>query len=972
MADNIEVQEWRDIPHKDKAEEIVIRFLITYADKDSRNVLNVGAEIFRAVRPDEKHIIKGLRFGYETPFRTVLSDRSIHGWLCWRTGMDVASPQQIMGRVEIDESWEINYWNYVGYMIGFGHQQPAPDLKPVDPDDPVPGPLPIPVPSDGMSIAQAHLDSAELFPFVYLKPWPKIAAARVDTRFFAVPEAVTKSPFYVALKSANAADKAQDAVGFIDDTVNPDDSPSYPNEFVTESTVLPSPYAQYLDFPSDLRRNCSYSALNQWVTDNFDTWEDLTNDLNSTDATTALTNIWNSCIALMVTLGYDQAWFAELIRLLQVSHLIDYVLAFQKEHPSPKDGTAPTPSDADLTRAIKSVMVLPDDIFPVAPLPNPADPPAITLYAVGAIRTVHYRPCRYVLGDVQRIETVQPGETRQETRRNLTRTDSENAADTVSEHNSSDSQDSSTSDLINQVQKTLAERKSTTAFDNYKTDYGSSANTMTVTGGWSVDDNPAGGYLKDISNFARDVVARSVSALRRETLERRSSRTFHEAEHIESRTLSNAGENQSVQSVYRWVNRQYELETHSECDRMVFEVFLDTPGAYLVEALEQYVDLPLNPPTSPADMGIKSYTDISPLAGQSGVYFLEAYQHYRIAPDAPPPPATRVISTGLKSRNPMAETTLSIPEGYAPTKAAGAVTGLSVGSSTSVVIGGAPLTAGTQTGQTLPFSGDLTADITAQNSAELWCSVISPPPAAAQGGALPAEGADEFTTYFVANIQVECARSDSTLANWQMETYLKIQAAYDAQQEQYQSALIARRHTLDAENPEFLTQLVQDQIIQATIAQFAETTLPTADDTAAKQQARNFEPRYAQFLRNALDWAGMTVDLIHDPDENLYLNQDQSDLVRLFSPSRYIRDFVRAKQVRLLISAKPDAARMLLLAYRTGQIWPCAEHLTPCITSDMSVIDQLTEEEKNHSRKQFDSWTITVPTAMVALSDQNL
>ncbi|MDO9418451.1 hypothetical protein [Pararhizobium sp.] len=994
MTGHVEIQEWRDIPHKNPHEEIVIRFLITYADARRSSVLNVAAEIFRAMIPLEKHLVEGLRFDHDTPFRAAFAGgRKVHGWLRWRTGLDVQYSQQIMGRVEMEETAEVNSWNYVGFMICFGSAHPGPPPKPPPPDDgelPLPGPLPIPDLAKGMTIADAHLEAGELFPFVYIRPWPKLANRLADQQFMTVPAAAAASPFYTSLKGVAPADKRGKAVAFINDTIAPAKSGTPAEPFVTPDTVLAPPFGSLLHFPHHLRQDCTYVGLDIWVVETFGSWETLADARQSVQAQAALVDIWNSVIALMTTLGYDHTWFSDLIRLLQATHLVDWVLAFRQAHPKKGDTHAPEPSNAALSRAVSAVWVLPDDIFPIDPPPAPVAPPAVQPYAVGAIRTVHYQPGHYVLGDVQRIETVTAGETRQEIRRNLHRV--ETVDDEQASHGStvSSGRDTTTADLINQVQKTLSDRVSATTIDKYQTDYGQpTTNSMKVTGNWWVQEQPAGGYLKDISKFARDVIERSVKILHRESVLHRSGRIFEELETTQTRTLANAGSHGNLQTVFRWVNRTYHLQTRASEDRLVFEIFVDNPGTELVQAMSQYDRIELTPPVSPVSMGVSSYSNLSPepvkqSSPPASVYYLDIFQAYGIPPDGDAPPAIKVLSTGLTSRNPVAETKLDVLDGYLPVAATASVSSFTTGSTAQVVIAGVPLTAAQPAGTTTTFKGDLSG-ISARYASRLWASILcSPPPPAssakddapADGPApapdtSPAEGATEFTTYYAASIQVQCTRSAATLANWQMAAYQKIQAAYQAALADHQMAPDDQRRVLQAENPAFLTQIVQEQIVQSAIALFARATAALSGDTTGETVSRTFEPRYAQFLRQAFDWDGMAVELIRNPQGDPYLSEGQTSLTSLFSPSRYLRDLLRARQARLLLSVKPDAARMVLLAFRTGQIWPCAGDLAPCMREDMSAVDLLLEQPHPPPAPPHDSWTVTVPTAMIALSHDN-
>ncbi len=954
MRVHTEIHEWRDLPHQKRAEEIVIRFHVAYEGEKRHSVMSVTPEIYRAAVPGDIIVLEPLRFGHETPFRARFGgERRVHGWLRWGSGLAVDQSNQITGRIEIAEADDFDFWTYLGFMVSFGSRrlEPRPPHPgPLPPPTPLPGPLPIPDPADGLAVAETSLDAGELFPFVYLTPWPKLRPERLAHGFMTVPAAVQAGAFYSALKAAQPPARMQIAVDAID--AAPD--PPTPGHFLPPHARLTPPFDTFTHFPHELRAHCTRDALDAWVNTKCDGWQNLAAELQTADSITARTDIWNTVIALLIVSGYDHGWLADLIQLLQVTHLVDAVIAA---------GDAAThQSDALLGRLLTAVLVLPGDIFPISP-PPVTTPPTVTPYAVGAVRTVHYRPGRYLLGDIERIETVMAGETREEGHRDLRRVEEMAGEDDLTESTGHTARDTATADLIAEVQKTLLARTSATSVKDYKADYGPpGSNTMTVTGDWNVVDNPAGGTSRDISKFARDVVERTVKVMHRQALARRRTMSLEETEHTRRRTLSNREGGSNRQAVYRWVNRAYHLETRSAPDRLVLEITTTRPGRHLVEALSRFRALVLAPPESPGALGVNKYKDVLPepvsvATPDPGVYYLDVFAAYDIPPDPPPPAAQRTLAVAVRSCTPLADVEVEVPDGYSPKTVTACITPCSSTIKPSVSIAGMALKAGSDP---MTFTGDLSGT-PAIHARHLPVTVLCEP----QSSTPPSE----FETLFSATVEIECCRNEATLATWQMTAFLKIRAAYEVQRKAFDAAMTARRRDLGTDNPLLLRQIVREQLVQAGVSEFAMASRGRAD--AGPPEQPHDEPRYVRFLRDALDWEGMSVELQGGIGKDPSWNEGETALIDLYAPALSLVDFLKAARARLLVPARSEAARPLLLALRTGTIWPCEPDLAPCVAPDMAIVDQLLTSAHERGFSTEDRWSIVVPTSMTAFADDD-
>jgi hypothetical protein len=559
--------------------------------------------------------------------------------------------------------------------------------------------------------------------------------------------------------------------------------------------------------------------------------------------------------------------------------------------------------------------------------------------------------------------------------------------------------------LINQVQKTLSDHVTRTAIDEYQTDYGMPTDQdLKVKGNWWVEEQPAGGFLEDISNFAKDIVDKTVNHISKQVNITRSLSEFEENEITDSSKFENVSGEGNIRGVYQWVNKSYRVCSRNLGNRLILEIMLDDPAAHFLKTLKRIFEIDLEPPASPQSLGLESYSDIlaekpatdtddkgGTHAAAASLYYLDLFEQFGVSNVVPPPQDKVTIGKYIKSRNPVSETVIEVPAGYEAVNATIYVTSFSKpeeGGLTAVV-GTEPAT----------FANGKSAPMTLKNvTGDIPVSILCKPktvggdqPKIGTGpdpdkNYSPLQGAEEFTTYYVANIEIDCERSPECLHEWQYQAYREICAGYEKQQAAYHAKLQRQKQEITATNPAFLDDIIDNKIVQGCLVLFYSQYLAMTktggdaleignesdDDTPTQQQIG--EPRCFEYCRHSLSWSDLNCQLyLGDSESSDAWEEGQSAVLKEFSPDLRFRNFLRAKRARILVPVKKEFTRSFLYFLGSGQIWPCAESFTPCLESDTEICNMIKREELSSADYDAngDGWYIQVPTSMSVLNDGN-
>ena len=116
------------------------------------------------------------------------------------------------------------------------------------------------------------------------------------------------------------------------------------------------------------------------------------------------------------------------------------------------------------------------------------------------------------------------------------------------------------------------------------------------------------------TNFAQTVVSKSVDSLtqqvRRQRVQRERTSFVERARHV----LDNSKGAQKVRGIYQWVDKVYSLRVLNYGKRLMYDVVVPEPAAFLVQALKNAVQpetfqltKPLDPNITPGQLNIGNY-----------------------------------------------------------------------------------------------------------------------------------------------------------------------------------------------------------------------------------------------------------------------------------------------------------------------------------------------------------------------------
>lgn len=1074
MSATVEQKEWKDWCFDDRREELIVRF--TIEKMDDGNGYQISANIYKSKTPWDSYHIQSISFA--SPFAlnyTFQNGDRLEGVLTWQSSNAALTSfeQQIVSRLALHSVFLQETWNYGGYMVGFGQRYSPPPTPDIPIPSPTPGPDPIVDEAFSLNISQAHLQPQELFPYIYMQPWPSIASSDFNKAFISVSDFVSADSVLWQQLVAEKGKKDRDAmiktaVDYINLGVEAQASqstPAFEYGFVLSPCTLKSclsnnMYVWQLIHKED---GLSFDRLSEIVQTVFGGWEAYIVAVKEDTYQQDLVRIWNSFIALNICLGYRHAILQNLIIILMVNQLLSYVakgLTLAKKQPKllkdagGGDGEkkidekvdVPTgcegvtvdkkPSSILIETCLNATVIMPGAIFPLPYTGTPLIVDAkdiskavsknaewIVPYAMGTTASVEYELIGYELGEVQKIENILRGEIRKNSNRQLTKKSSMIEQNTSDVDMRKDDLGHASTDLINQVQKTLSDHVTQTKIDAYDTDYGMPTDqSVKTTGNWVVQEQPAGGYEKDISKFSKDIIDKTVKRISREVQHTRNLFEFEENEVMDVAKYDNVSGGDNIRGIYQWVNKKYRVISRDLGNRLVLELMIDKPSTFFLAALQQYFDIKLEAPLSPSDMGVKGYSDISPTpvaaktpspdkdddeakakakakaaktAGtkeaptKAFVYYLDLYEQFGVENIIKPLKSMLTVTQSIKSRNPVSGATIDIPEGYDVKSVLVNVTSFSDKPNITIVVGSDVVIAGT------------VKDITG-NFKKLPVALLSKPAATtseavAQSDSLPepdqspAQGANEYTTYYVATIDVECTLSDEALNEWQYTAYQNIEKAYDIQFASYLAALKGQKDALAQVNPEFLKDVINNQIIQGCLSLFyknyqalTQTTpegvtqdvtnpaLAVSKDTTENLMGMVGQPRCFSYSRNCLSWSDISCQIYKGSLGDINMEEGLSALLNELSPDMQFRNFLRSQKARILVPVKKEYTQSFLYFLRSAAIWPCEERFTPCLKSDIETIDKLKKENAASVRQKASSnedWVIRVPTSMSMLRD---
>ena len=798
----------------------------------------------------------------------------------------------------------------------------------------------------------ADHEQCDLFPYVYLRRWPRLSDEDLALNFVRYKKpADISANLYATLLELRSGDEPgvrqrmeQTAVDFAEG------DPPWQDQFITARNPLTGPISDFSKLYRELRAVCGINwekllaEIRCVLGMNL---EELAKYLKSASFAAEHDRVWQNFFALVIILGYRAELLEETIEILVVGHLLNAAVNAEKK---------PVPEPI-LERLIKATIILPPSIYPLPP--SSASPPVgsppdralgwIEPYAIGDLQMVRQKLVRYQPGEIAYIVNVLPGERKEISKRTLQKT-TESRRDEIARAQVHENEDRETREnYLSEIAKSIAENTVTTSYTDFNTTYGAPT-TATLNGSWDIKTEPTPDQpsKEDISRFARDVLNKTATRMANHT---RGVRIFvhqDELEQGETSIFDNTGGASGICGIYRWLNKVYRAWVAHYGNRLMVEFLVPDPAEnYLRLEAEREGAGHARQPTNPRELGIFSFLDIS----RENYALLAA--RYEVTDIEPPPPMVRTVTAFLQSEE---EKSIVIPEGYRAVKAfvAGAFPQGESGQITGLV-GQNIFTFSGNTGQLLQMKGE---DTTV--------------PVALFGNGVPASP-PMIPNNNLATVSVSCQISKTAMDRWRIRTYNAILAGFKAQNAAFFQTVASAAGTGKRQSPEVSRRIERRALKQRCVALLLDRYYqlvgraysPLVDPTPFNVG----EPRYLQFFDQIFEWLEMTYSFSTDFKTESDVNQLNAEQVTQESDDLF-GGFIRADFARVMVPVRNHQELIILFYLSSGMIWCDSGKMTPVHQADVALANELknlTDCPRPHEHCRDDGWEVVIPTSMCVL-----
>jgi hypothetical protein len=840
-------------------------------------------------------------------------------------------------------------------------QPPAPHPRVIDPpvptkpSKPVEKPFPVypPLPDSPMPVIAA--EPGELFPYVHIRRWPRIADRDLQYGFIRYSAPATPASSFVADLAASSAQgrRAMEALAieFLDGAA------PYQGVFVAGPRDLSGPVSDFAAIAARLELS------GPWTLD----WADrLLGEVSAVLAAyglngayftdpaylQALDRIWESYFALVVALGYDGAMLIDFALTLWLANAVQKALAVTATGDLEPAGL----SVAESALTARATIVLPGDIFPLPAASDAPDtlgsPPRLGAdgwvepYAIGDLQMVRQRLVRYVPGEIAHIENVMRGERKEvSSRRGRRQLDVHQTGNDEEQVLTSDDADGRSS-LLEETTKTVAGNTINHDYDNFSTTYGPPAQG-TLNGSYAVTTTAVSPGQDELTSFAREILSKTVNRIARKVGTVRASSTLSQIEDAIVSVVDNTGGAANLRAVYRWVNKVYEARVVNYGSRLILEFVVRHPARRFLDRQEPGCDPRWAMPPSPASLNIDSFHDVTPLN------YARLCAAYGVTDIQPPPPALHLATAALRGG---AEAQIAIPAGFlARTVFAGCVTTPAGLAPPAIMVGcqivtpgeaGVPL-ASQGEGLSLPVS---VADATSSQS----------PPSNVE---------------VQVNIEVECVPTPRLMDEWRIGIYASIVKAWREQGERHLNGLsdaaprglprspLANREIEKRELKAACCRLLRERAAAATGGgEPAPAGSPPSRQLTSQPGWLTSQPHCSQFLDTALEWPEMAYTFHLDSGRE----GDGGGAGHANGGDPLFSSFIEAGHARVLVPVRSERAAAFLYFLAAGMIWDGPDRLVAVNDADIPLVNDLKSAgaEGRQERRVGEPWEVLVPTAM--------
>jgi hypothetical protein len=581
---------------------------------------------------------------------------------------------------------------------------------------------------------------------------------------------------------------------------------------------------------------------------------------------------------------------------------------------------------------------------------------------IGDLKVVKQTLKKYVAGEVAHIENVLKGEYKERKYRTLDRTENtETHATETTEENTHDNQTTDRFELKKESDKTIQSQMSLQAGVTVTASYGPVSIGAHADFAYSTSSSDT---EKTSSNFAKEIVDKSVTSIQKKTIDSRTAKQLHEVEELDTHGLDNKSGPGNISGIYRWVDKHYEAQIYNYGKRMMFEFIIPEPAAFYIYAQNNNPAKTITVP-NPDPVSI-SHKDLNGWNYQS---YIKKYsvQGVSVPPHRYKYSSLAIDQSGIENGKTISKSTkeLTVPDGYLPLYYTFGVSALFQNYPVFELI----------IGDTV---WDLLHNEHTMHYYSSGNSVISK-----YESFIPVSLSGYDINAFSLNVAVLSEVTPEFYEDWQIKTYEKILAAYQALKEQYDQAVSQvqtnKGVVIQGQNPMINRTIEQTELKKAALKMFMDFSLYGSFDAmkAAGTAPPEFdvfdaikEGKNIQFYEQAFEWENLTYlfyPYFWGRKSNWVVASNTYDTDPLFT------QFLQAGAGRVVVPVHPAFNDAVLYFLERGLVWGGAD--APRINDPlfMSIAEELKNQtdDLDNAIPEGDPWDVILPTTLVYLQDDS-
>ena len=606
-------------------------------------------------------------------------------------------------------------------------------------------------------------------------------------------------------------------------------------------------------------------------------------------------------------------------------------------------------------------------------------------------RRVEQTLCCYVPGEVSHIENIMAREYKEKSTRNLLRTEysTEFTSETEIE-NLNDTISTERNELSTETAKELQKDKSfdisgsVTVSKDSKV-YGSIA--ANVSSGYNSSSSSLQSNV-EAKNYAKEVTERALERVVQRTTEKRTYKMIKEFEENNKHGFDNRDGIQHVTGVYRWVDKIYDNQMINYGRRLLFEVSVPSPAELYKKAMLWKPKkggitstTTLTPPKKLSEFGIESLSDLnSENANLAANSYGANITEYTLQTQYVSVDISMTEVDNKDSSQTQTQPNIAIPTGFVAERIDG------VGSINYKTVTGSAYIAFNFGGYE-SYNGDWDDKGTKNFD---YHFVLNPQLVGTIPFVVRYRRADSYSGSF----KVKCVSDPALFVEWQEETYLALQTAYQAKLDAYNEELKLQQAAQEAENDQqgndnnsnpAMNRLIEERELKRLCIEMMSKpycydmglSFTQCKTYACKSECGEVEnqvteviqnealEKYAEFIKffeTAFHWE--IFSYIFYP---YYYNAkcQWSELLQTKNDDPIFEAFLQSGMAKILVPVRPQYEKAVMWYLETGEIYT-DENLVPEIEDDR-YLSLLAELQNQDEIKVEGTWKTRVPSTLTII-----